>query len=70
MNTMDLVRFVDRARERQQAPRRAVRLFYANLVGPVRQAILRARQLLLSEQQADGSWNNARLSGRTVGYQR
>ncbi len=66
MNTMELVRFVERAHPRQQAPRPAAPLFYAKLIGPVRQAILRARQLLLSTQQPVGSWFGDPIGGRAL----
>lgn len=56
MNTMELVRYGEPAHRRHRAPRTPAPLFYSELIGPVRQAILRGRQLLLSEQQKDGSW--------------
>jgi squalene-hopene/tetraprenyl-beta-curcumene cyclase len=56
MNTMELVRFVERAEPRSSSRREATPLFYTQLAGPARQAILRARQHLLSEQAEDGSW--------------
>jgi squalene-hopene/tetraprenyl-beta-curcumene cyclase len=55
MNTMELVRFVERAQPRP-IHRAAAPLFYTELAGPARQAILRARQRLMSEQRDDGSW--------------
>src|SRR3990172_4194525 len=56
MNTMELVRFVERAHPRHSAPRTPAPLFHSELIGPARHAILRARQFLLNEQQENGSW--------------
>ena len=55
MNTMELVRFVERAQSRP-LHRSSAPLFYTELAGPARRAILRGRQRLVSEQRADGSW--------------
>jgi len=66
MNTMELVRFVDHAHPRHQAPRRIAPLFYSELIGPARQAILRARQHLLSEQYNDGSWRGEQSSDASL----
>jgi squalene-hopene/tetraprenyl-beta-curcumene cyclase len=65
MNTMELVRFVDRAQPRPQR-RTPAPLFYAELAGPTRQAILRARQRLISEQLGDGSWAGTQTSDASL----
>ncbi len=70
MNTMELVRFVEHAHPRRQAPRPAAPLFYAKLVGPVQQSILRGRQLLLSVQKQDGSWFGAKIGDQAVSRHR
>lgn len=56
MNTMELVRLVERAQPRPASTRTPPPPFRSELIGPVRQAILCARQFLLSEQRDDGSW--------------
>jgi squalene-hopene/tetraprenyl-beta-curcumene cyclase len=56
MNTTELVRFVERAEPHHIPRRKSTPVFYTELAGPARQAILRARQHLLSEQHEDGSW--------------
>jgi squalene-hopene/tetraprenyl-beta-curcumene cyclase len=71
MNTMELVRFVERAHPRTDAPRTAAPLFPSQLFGPTRHAILCARQLLLSRQRDDGPWlgaqcGNAALAGQLI----
>jgi squalene-hopene/tetraprenyl-beta-curcumene cyclase len=56
MNTMELVRFVERANPRSSDPHSPAPLFPSELIGPARQAILCARQYLLSDQRENGSW--------------
>ncbi len=57
MNTMELVHIVsERAHPRPTASRPQALLFTSELIGPTRQAVLRARDVLLSEQRDDGSW--------------
>jgi squalene-hopene/tetraprenyl-beta-curcumene cyclase len=55
MNTMELVRLVERAQPRRESSPQPA-LFPAKLAAPARQAIVRARQHLLSEQKPDGAW--------------
>jgi squalene-hopene/tetraprenyl-beta-curcumene cyclase len=59
MNTMELVHFVSTG---EGAPRRSPRCklppTYDELIRPAREAIMLGRQLLLSEQRSDGSWND------------
>src|SRR6185503_10323622 len=58
MNSMELVRFPTRSL-RPSPSRPAKRLpppFNTELIGPVRNAIVRTRQLLISQQQDDGTW--------------
>jgi squalene-hopene/tetraprenyl-beta-curcumene cyclase len=57
MNSTELVLdLTNRTRPRRDANWRATPLFRTELVGPVRQAILRARQHLLADQRSDGAW--------------
>lgn len=57
MNSTELVRdLTNRTRPRRNSDKRAVPLFSTELAGPVRQAILRTRQNLLSEQCGNGIW--------------
>jgi len=66
MNTMELVRFVERARPRQTAVRSRGPLYFSELIGPTRQAILLARQFLLNEQRDDGSWLGSQRCDATL----
>ena len=57
MNSMELVRYrLTGARPRPTQEKRSVPLFGTELAGPVRSAILHARQFLISEQRHDGLW--------------
>lgn len=57
MNSMELVRFpAPCARRFQGRPKNPQPPFAAELIGPVRQAIVRGRQCLVSQQRCDGTW--------------
>ena len=57
MNSMELVRYrLTGARPRPTQEKRAVPLFGTELAGPVRRAILHARQFLVGEQRHNGLW--------------
>lgn len=57
MNSTELVHnLANGTRPRRDSSRRAAPLFSTELAGPVRQAILRARQHLLSRQRSVGTW--------------
>ena len=57
MNSMELVRFpTRRARPPQGPTKKSPPPFCSELVGPVRNAIVRARHLLVTQQGSDGSW--------------
>ena len=63
MNSMELVRFPIRgARPPERPTRKSPPPFCSELVGPVRNAIVRARHLLVTQQRSDGSWR-----GQTAG---
>jgi squalene-hopene/tetraprenyl-beta-curcumene cyclase len=70
MNTTELVRFT-RAKMRPNktsAPPTLLPSYY-ELVVPVRQSILRARQFLLSQQQMDGSWRGTQRCDASLAAQ-
>lgn len=69
MNTMELVRFVERARPRQTAVRNRGPLYFSELIGPTRQAILLARQYLLNGQLDNGSWLGAQRGDASLASQ-
>ena len=56
MNSTELVRFPTRTKPSPERPRKKSPLFAPELIGPVRNAILRARHSLISLQQHDGVW--------------
>src|SRR5262245_61683765 len=57
MNLMELVHPAsDHGGSRTTTPRRSTTPFSTELLGPVRGAILRARQFLIAERSADGMW--------------
>lgn len=58
MNSMELVRFPTRSlRPSPSSPaKRLPPPFQTELIGPVRNAIVRGRQLLIHQQQDDGTW--------------
>src|SRR6476659_6705391 len=58
MNSMELVRFPGRSlRPSPSGPaKQSAPPFHAELIAPVRNAIVRARQLLISQQKDDGTW--------------
>jgi squalene-hopene/tetraprenyl-beta-curcumene cyclase len=54
---MELVRFPARtARPSETAPRKSSPAFASELIAPVRNAIVRARRFLISEQRSNGVW--------------
>ena len=58
MNSMELVRFPTRGTRPPQGPtKKSPPPFCSELVGPVRNAIVRARHLLVTQQRSDGSWH-------------
>lgn len=58
MNSMELVRFPTRGTRPPQGPtKKSPPPFCAELVGPVRNAIVRARHFLVTQQRSDGSWH-------------
>jgi squalene-hopene/tetraprenyl-beta-curcumene cyclase len=70
MNAMELVHFVSRGeRPRERSARSAPPPFYPELIRPVRAAIVRARQLLLSEQRSDGSWRSVQTGDASLASQ-
>jgi squalene-hopene/tetraprenyl-beta-curcumene cyclase len=63
MNSMELVRFPTTGTRPPQGPKKkSPPPFCGELVGPVRNAIVRARHLLVTRQRCDGSWRG-RQSG-------
>jgi squalene-hopene/tetraprenyl-beta-curcumene cyclase len=57
MNSMELVRFPTRGVRPPQGPtKKSPPPYCSELVGPVRNAIVRARHLLVTQQRSDGSW--------------
>lgn len=64
MNMKDLVRFTPRISVRNARRFSSGTLFYEKLIGPVRHAVLLARQLLVAEQRRDGSWGSVSRSAR------
>lgn len=56
MNSMELVRFPATEARPQPSRRQSPPPFSTELIGPVRNAIVRARQCLVSRQQSDGAW--------------
>ncbi len=69
MNTMELVRFMDRDKPRPEGLRPSAPLFFSKLLGPARQAIVRGRHYLLSEQSSEGSWFGPRFSDASLASQ-
>src|SRR3954462_14920660 len=72
MNSMELVRFPIRGARPSQGPtKKSSPPFRAELVTPVRNAIVRARHKLGSQQRPDGSWldrqsGDARLASQLI----
>jgi squalene-hopene/tetraprenyl-beta-curcumene cyclase len=57
MNSMELVRFpTTRARPIGIPAKKSPPPFCSELIGPVRNAIVRSRRLLITRQQSDGAW--------------
>src|SRR5689334_14732393 len=57
MNSMELVRFpATGPRPQGGSVKRSLPPFSTELIGPVRNAIVRARQCLVSQQRGDGAW--------------
>jgi squalene-hopene/tetraprenyl-beta-curcumene cyclase len=70
MDSMELVRFDSKASRPLHGPARpSQRLFYSELAGPARNAILRARQLLISQQHGDGAWVGRQASDVSLASQ-
>jgi squalene-hopene/tetraprenyl-beta-curcumene cyclase len=70
MNAMELVHFVSTGeRPRERTARAAPPPFYLELIRPVRAAIVRARQHLLSEQRSDGSWRGVQTADASLASQ-
>lgn len=72
MNTKELVHYVAAVRGRRTSPAKPITApSYHQLLTPLRSAVARARQYLLSQQQPDGSWRghqggDASLAGSLV----
>lgn len=67
MNSMELVRFVSTGARPSHGPAKgSAPPFSTELVGPVRNAILRARQFLLAEQRSDGTWVGRQTSDASL----
>jgi squalene-hopene/tetraprenyl-beta-curcumene cyclase len=71
MNSMELVRFPGRSlRPSPSGPaKQSPAPFRTELIGPVRNAIVRARQLLVSRQQDDGTWLGRQAADVTLATQ-